>query len=163
MESIRDSTTLLLIVAFIVALYAAYIRVSIPASLNPLFQNGIFQFIFFFLLLYVCTTVPASVALIVSLLFVVILYILDSLQKREQFDNMSNWKDTIMTKLQQWKDMIVSKYANMNPQLSGEQVEKTLAEYKKSIAVKLSQYGFSPEEIMQKQAEFTNSFRSATQ
>lgn len=141
----NNNIVLLLVIAFIIVLYAHYLRYTLPRNFEKLFYNNVFRFIFYFMLIYVCTNATPTTAFIVSLVFVLLLYVLNYLQMREKFDIINNISNInlgqLKDKVNQYIDIINDKKQKWD-QLSEEEKQQLVDKYKNSLGVKLAEYGF---------------------
>lgn len=83
--SFLDNDVTLIVLAFIVALYASSLRVELPEYIVKLFQNDIFRVVYLSLLLIISFKRPPHVAIALALIFVVTLYLLNL---QESFANL---------------------------------------------------------------------------
>lgn len=84
--SILNNDVVLVIVTLLIGLYAADIRINLPAPIMELFKSNIFRVVFLSLLLIYTFDKTPHVAIIVSLIFVVTMYYVNQQERRENFE-----------------------------------------------------------------------------
>lgn len=85
-SSYLNNDVVIIVLAFIVALYASSLRVEMPEYIQKLFKNDIFRVVFLTLLLIFAFKQSLQVAFIMALLFVLVIYFLNCFEQQEAFE-----------------------------------------------------------------------------
>jgi len=94
-----NNDVVIILLAFIVALYASSLRIEMPDLIKNLFQNSIFQIIFLTLLLIFAFKQSIQVAFIIALVFVLVIYFLNTLEVEKFSQNRREKLEQMMAKL----------------------------------------------------------------
>lgn len=132
-------TILLLIAAFLIALYPYLIRVGLPPYIRELFMNDIFRFVYLTLLMIFTFEAAPHVAIILSLIFVLTLYILNHQEMRENFDQVKNLSNKLNNGLNNTTNLIVNRTKEL-PEETQSYIRgyiSRLMDYKDSIEKKI--------------------------
>ena len=92
-SSYINNDVVVIILAFIVALYASQTRVEMPEYIKALFRNNIFRVVFIFLLLMFPFKQAPHVALTIALIFVLTLYFLNYAEMKENFAHLERFRN----------------------------------------------------------------------
>jgi hypothetical protein len=92
-SSYLTNDVVVILLAFVVALYASQTRVEMPEYIQDLFRNNIFRVVFLFLLLMFPFNQAPHVALTIALIFVLTLYFLNSIEMKENFARLERFRN----------------------------------------------------------------------
>lgn len=96
--SFMNNEVLVIIMSFVVALYASLVRVDLPEYIKKLFRNDIFRIIFLSLLLIYSFDKAPHVAIAVAIVFVITLHFLNYLEAKENFILLETFKTNMKKK-----------------------------------------------------------------